>query len=549
MCKGVVFMQTVQKVSIPRAAFPEQVGVSSLDIADYIRDCKDSGIEVHSIMIIRDGKVAFETWRKPYTPDMPHTMYSVSKSVTSIAAGFAIAEGFFTLDTKVLDIYPEYRTANYDEKLEKITIRRLLNMTAGKDVSLLSDKSKGNWQQQFLDSAWYADPDDGEWRYISECTYMVCACIRRATGMSVLSFLTPRLFEPLGFDRVPYWETDSEGIEAGGWGLYLTTEELAKIALCVFQDGEFNGKQVIPADYIREATRKQSDPERYSEVDNRNGYGYFFWQNGVVPNSYRMDGMFSQFAVMFSDYNAIVVITSCEIEEQKSRDCLWRHFPAAFLPRPRSRKQYDDVKDQLVLETLEELHAMPHSVLEKTIEGRVIDFKKPTLLNTVNFPVSMLPLASVYMSADRAGNINHVSFSFDGDVCRMTWSEGDVENTIDCGMDGEPRHSKIHLAGIDFTARCSAAWENDNTLSVWFRPMESVCQRRWTFVFGEGGNVQAIPRSNPDIVTMVKYLCDSMDDFIENKFVSDTAKTAAMKLYGVIEPTHRGRFVDAAEKE
>ena len=538
-------MDTVQISSIPRADYPEQVGVSSADILEYIWDAKACGIEVHSIMVLREGKVAFETWRKPYTPETPHAMYSVSKSVTSIAAGFAITEGFFALDTKVLDIFPEYRTQGYDEKLEKITVRHLLNMTAGKDVSLLADKSKGNWQKQFLDSNWYADPDDGEWRYISECSYMVCACICRTTGMSVRSFLTPRLFEPLGFGRVPYWETDSEGIEAGGWGIYLTTEELAKIALCVSRKGVFEGKQVIPAEWLAQATVKQSWP-----IDNRNGYGYFFWRNGVVPNSYRMDGMFSQFAVIFEDYDAVVVITSCEIQEQKSRDLLWRHFPAAFLPAPRDDKDYQKLRDQLVLETLEELPAAPHSVLERTVEGREILFKKPTLLNTVNFPVSMLPLASVYMSADRAGNIDHVSFAFEDDVCRMTWSEGDATNTIVCGMDGEPRHSPIHLAGIDFTARCSAAWENENTLAVWFRPMESVCQRRWKFVFEENGNVQAIPSSMPEIVTLVQYLCDSMDDFIENKAVSGAAKAAVMKLYGVVEPVHKGRFADmSADKE
>ena len=455
-------MLTAEKISLPRADFPEQVGVSSLDIADYIRDCKEHNIEVHSIMVIRDGKVAFETWRKPYSPDMPHAMYSVSKSVTSIAAGFAIEEGYFALDTKVLDIFPEYRTADYDEKLEKITVRHLLNMTAGKDVSLLSDKSKGNWKKQFFDSAWYADPDDNDWSYISECSYMVCACIVRTTGMKVLEFLTPRLFEPLGFDRIPYWETDEDGVEAGGWGIYLTTEELAKIALCVFQQGVFNGKQVIPAAYITEAVGKQSYPERYSEIDNRNGYGYFFWQNGVVPNSYRMDGMFSQFAIMFKDYNAVVIINSCEIQEQRSRDCLWRHFPAAFLPRPADRKAYDAVRDQLVLETLEELHAMPHSVLEKTIEGRVIDFKKPTLLNTVNFPVSMLPLASVYMSADRAGNINHVSFAFEEDVCRMTWSEGDAVNTIVCGSSCEPPAARNAELSAPSTAKSSAQLLSDS---------------------------------------------------------------------------------------
>lgn len=547
--KGAIDMETALIKSIPRADYPEQVGVSSVDIAEFIKDLKDSGIEAHSIMIIRDGKVAYETWRKPYSPDMPHAMYSVSKSMTSIAAGYAIDEGFFSLETKLLDVFPEYRTADYDEKLEKITVRHLLNMTAGKDVSLLADKSKGDWPKQFLDSKWYADPDDEEWRYISECSYMVCAVIKRTTGMSVSAFLTPRLYEPLSFGRVPFWEVDENGVEAGGWGIYMKTEELAKIALCVFQNGMFEGKQVMPAAWLEQATRKQSNPERYSEIDNRAGYGYFFWLNGVVPNSFRLDGMFSQFAVCFRDYNAIVVMTSCEIEEQKSRDCLWRHFPAAFLPEPKSDKDYLKMKDKLVLETLEELHAMPHSLLEKTIAGREITFKKPTLLNTFNFPVSMLPLASVYMSADRAGNIDHVSFQFEEDVCYMTWTEGEVTNTITCGMDGEPRHCPIHLAGIDFTARCSAAWENENTLAIWFRPMESVCQRRWQFVFDADGSVQAIPGSNPHIRTMVKYLCDSMDDFIDSKTVSSAVKTAAMKMYSVVEPIHKGRFVDTEVKE
>ncbi len=192
---------------------------------------------------------------------------------------------------------------------------------------------------------------------------------------------------------------------------------------------------------------------------------------------------------------------------------------------------------------------MPHSVLEQTIAGREISFRKPTLINTVNFPVSMLPLASVYMSADRAGNIDKVSFQFEEDVCHMTWTEGEVTNTITCGMDGEPRHCPIHLAGIDFTARCSAAWESENSLAVWFRPMESVCQRRWTFVFEDGGNVQAIPRSNPSVRTMVKYLCDSMDDFIDSKAMSNAVKTAAMKMYGVVEPIHRGKFTDIGSVE
>lgn len=135
--------------ALPRADFPEQVGVSSKAISELLDDFERSGIELHSIMILRHGKVAFETWRDPYAPDIPHTMYSVSKSFTSIAIGFAIDEGLLTLDTKVIDIFPEYRPQKYDANLEKMTVFHLLTMTAGKDVSVLENKAKVSWLKSF----------------------------------------------------------------------------------------------------------------------------------------------------------------------------------------------------------------------------------------------------------------------------------------------------------------------------------------------------------------------------------------------------------------
>ena len=128
--------------ALPRADFPEQVGVSSKAISELLDDFERSGIELHSIMILRHGKVAFETWRDPYAPDIPHTMYSVSKSFTSIAIGFAIDEGLLTLDTKVIDIFPEYRPQKYDENLEKLTVFHLLTMTADRLLDYSSDKHR-----------------------------------------------------------------------------------------------------------------------------------------------------------------------------------------------------------------------------------------------------------------------------------------------------------------------------------------------------------------------------------------------------------------------
>lgn len=231
--------------ALPRADFPEQVGVSSRAISELLDDFERSQIELHSIMILRHGKVAFETWRDPYAPDIPHTMYSVSKSFTSIAIGFAIDEGLLTLDTKVIDIFPEYRPQKYDENLEKLTVFHLLTMTAGKDVSVLENKAKVSWLKSFFGARWAFAPGE-DWKYISENCYVMAAIIQKLTGLTVREYLAPRLFKPLGIRENPAWETDPNGLEAGGWGLFITTEELAKVADCMSHGGKYRGQAGHP---------------------------------------------------------------------------------------------------------------------------------------------------------------------------------------------------------------------------------------------------------------------------------------------------------------
>ena len=108
-------MAKMKKSSIQRAGFPEQVGISSAAIVDFIEDLNKCGIETHSLMFLRHGKVAFETWAEPYAPEIPHMMFSVSKSFTSTAVGFAIEEGLLSLETRLIDIFPEYTPKKKDE--------------------------------------------------------------------------------------------------------------------------------------------------------------------------------------------------------------------------------------------------------------------------------------------------------------------------------------------------------------------------------------------------------------------------------------------------
>jgi CubicO group peptidase (beta-lactamase class C family) len=532
-------MEVKEKIRLERADYPEQIGVSSKEVAALIEDFKNMGVEVHSIMILRDGKVAFESWADPYSPDTPHAMYSVSKSFTATAIGFAINEGLISLDTKLIDIFPEYRPEHTDENLEKLTVHHMLSMQSGKAVSVFSDKGKNHWIKDYFNASWNFTPGDGHWEYISENQYMLCAMLTRVTGMSVTEYLTPRLYEPLGID-VPYWERDINGIEAGGWGLFIKTEDLAKFASCYQHAGMFNGKQVIPAEWVRIAQKPYADNSPFNKIiDSQCGYCYCFWRCGGI-NGFRADGMFSQFAIMCNDIDANFILTAGEIDEQLTRDCIWRHFPKCLI-EPDSEPKPDVIPSLAPLN--DNLPKSEHSSLEDWVEGKNIKFQKNLFLSTAGFPVSMLPVPIVYMSGDRAGNINNVKFHFEDDICTMEWDEGDEHNIITCGMDGKARRTPIKLAGIHFTSVATAAWTGENQLTIHMRPVEAICMRKITFTFN-GKNVTFDPSSQMSITAMADNIKKDIDVYIPIAPLQKLGLVAFDQLPKIVDATNYGKFED-----
>ena len=530
-------MKLKESLSIERADYPEQVGISSKEIQNLIDDFRETGIELHSLMIIRDDKVAYEAWAEPYSADIPHMMYSVSKSITSTAIGFAVEEGLLSLDTKLIDIFPEYRNEK-DENLEKLNVHHLLSMQSGKNISVFSDKSKNTWFEDFINAPWGFSPGDGGWKYISENQYVLCAMLTRVAGMSVVEYLTPRLFEPLGID-VPFWEHDINGVEAGGWGIFLKTEDLARIMLCYHHGGMYAGKQVIPAGWTKLAKKAWGDNSIPNDApDGQSGYGYCFWRCGGV-NGYRADGMFCQFGIVAEDYDTIFVMTAGEIDEQKSRDCIWRHLSKCIIepdsePTPDEKPKLTDLGDNLP--------KSEHNPLEQEIADRTIKFKKNLLLNKVGFPVSILPFPVVYMSGYRAGNITDVVFSFNGDECSFSWSENDERNTIICGMDGIPRKSPMTVAHMNFTAAATAAWVSDNELELHIRPIEAVCQRILKFTFN-GNEVKFLPSSKMPIKAMSDNIAKDMDHYLPNIPPVQKAGLAVFDvLPKLVDCYHYGKF-------
>ena len=497
-------MSTLQTYKLERAKSPEEVGVSSKAINDMLDDFKMSGVEVHSIMILRHNKVAYESWAYPFTPDTPHIMYSVSKSFTSTAVGFAIDEGLLSLETKFIDVFPEFAKKFPDDtNLEKLTVYHLLTMTSGKSPSVLTDRTKNQWLLDFVNSPWKFTPGE-KWEYISENQYVLCAMINRLAQMSVRDYLLPRLFEPLSI-KYPFWECDGNGIEAGGWGLYITTEELANFIQCYANGGKWFGKQVIPENWVKFATSFLEDNSKENfDSDAICVYGACFWQNNGAKG-YRADGMFSQFAIVLEDYDACAVITSCEIDEQKTRDCFWRHFPSGFF----SGEYEGETTDVSHLDSLPELPvSKTKSTFEEILKTKKINIKSIMPLEIINFPLSVLPIFPVFMSVDKAGYCTGFEFDFDykKNECKMTWTEKEDKNSIICGMDGKARFSSMHLGGINYTASSTACWINNNNLCVWIRPLGAIGQRRMRFEFSSDLGVTLYPSSYQNLTIVADNL-------------------------------------------
>lgn len=394
--------------ALPRCT-PESVGVKSESIIKLMNAFKEKGIENHSFMLLRHGKVFAEAWAYPFAPKIPHALYSFSKSFSATAIGFAIDEKItvpatgkpLALDTRLRDIFPEKFVAKkMPHKWDtEITIGRMLKMQSGKKINLLADKAKIDWIENYVNSPFSARPGTF-WNYCNENSFMLCAVIHRLTGETVREYLKPRLFKPLGITENPMWETDRNGIEAGGWGLYLPTEDLAKFMQCYLDGGKFGGKQVIPEWWVKAATSIQVDNSIEIQPDNKAGYGYHFWMTGFAPG-YRADGMFSQHGIVLPEYDAVIITTSGCPVEQKNLDAIWSVFPEAFgsEPLPENKETYNTVLDA---EKNYSLPCLPRSErpkeLEELLDGKTYRLDKKVVGNLAGYPAGMLAMPITFMS-------------------------------------------------------------------------------------------------------------------------------------------------------
>ncbi len=318
---------------LPRS-MPEAEGVSSNDIVSFLDAAAKNKTEFHSFMLLRHGKVIAEGWWNPYRPELKHTLYSCSKSFTATAVGLAMQEKLLSLNDKVISFFPDELPDTVSPYLSELTIKDVLMMSDGQDpdpTSAVSSKDS-NWIRGFLAVPIKNEPGT-KFLYNSLGTYMLSAIVQKVTGQKIIDYLKPRLFEPLGIEGMD-WETDTRGINTGGWGLRLTTEAMAKFAELFLQKGSWNGKQVLPASWVEEAStvKIMQDPgapqSKKDSSDWLQGYCYQMWR--CRNNAFRGDGAYGQFMIVMPDQDAAMAITAETANMQEEINLVWQYLLPAF---------------------------------------------------------------------------------------------------------------------------------------------------------------------------------------------------------------------------
>lgn len=311
---------------LPRTNSAEQ-GVSAQAIARFVKAVEEQLTYIHSFMLLRRGNVIAEGWWYPYRPETPHMLFSLSKSFTSTAVGLAIAEGRLTLDDPVLGFFTNDAPRRISANLAAMKVRHLLSMSTGHAVDSTERTMRGrNPYKAFLSMPVKHKPGTF-FVYNSGASFMLAAIVQKLTGQTLVEYLAPRLFEPLGI-VTPYWERHPNGVNFGGWGLNLKTEDIARFGQLYLQQGQWNGAQLIPADWVASASASHVSNGSDPNSDWAQGYGFQFWR--CRHNCYRGDGAFGQYCVIMPEQQAVLVITSGLGDMQPPLNLVWEHLLPAL---------------------------------------------------------------------------------------------------------------------------------------------------------------------------------------------------------------------------
>ncbi len=442
-------------------ASPERTGLSSSRLLSMVKLLSASHDAcVHSLCLLSDGKEIFSAAAPGYGADMPHATFSMCKTVTGLAIGMLVDDGLLSLSDKIYRFFPEEKPLLLSARTRAITVEHLLSMQSGVSFSEPGAVVESEWIHSFLSSAVRFTPGK-KFAYNSMNSYMLAAIVTRITGRSLTDFLNERLFYPLGIRNV-FWEKSPEGIEKGGWGLYLSARSMAKLGQLFLDGGVYRGERIISEAWLKAMTQKRAS---VSDAIGKYNYGYHLWVH-KEDESYLFNGMLGQNVRVDPKNKTVLAITSGDtclfqtahsllagewalggMEKGKPRFAsplcrlrLYRakkHFgkEGAWLPYKKTRK-------------------------EKELEAAFFDYKLFSEHSVSTNNTGVLPMLVRLVQNNHSGGLRDVTLCRDGEDILLTFSERDESYTVRAGH-ARLKESTLSVHGERYRVACGYAFARD----------------------------------------------------------------------------------------
>ena len=356
---------------LPRST-PEEQGVPSKALVALFDSLHALPLtDMHAVVVMRHGKVIGEMYPKPYAPEYRHTMYSCSKTFVGIAVGLAIEDNRLRLDDRVAAIFPELLPDSVSKDLADMTVRHLLTMASGVKPDWNMRSRGKEWISTFLSKP--VEAPGTKYAYDSMVSYMLAAVVQKVTGKKLTEYLQERVFTPMNVTEWA-WEESPEGVNTGGWGVHIQPESLAKFGQLILNEGRWEGKQLVPAEWIREMCKKHRETGR--EV-----YGYHIWHCGGHDGAVRADGALGQYVISVLDKDMVVVMTEATLGNGRDQrrliwDVLLPHIQDE--PLPANKKDYQKLLKKQEGYKLAEVKGKASSAFASNWENKTIELGKNT---------------------------------------------------------------------------------------------------------------------------------------------------------------------------
>ena len=443
-----------------RRVAPERRGISSGRLIAMLRALeKERGANVHSLICLKDGEVICECAHPGYEINTWHLSHSMSKTVTGIAIGMLVDDGKLSVQARLVDIFPEYDYV--DVAFEKITVKHLLTMTSGVRFSEAGSVTESNWTEAYFSSSCAFVPGT-DFAYNSMNSYILAAIVVKLTGKSLTEFLDERLFGPLYITN-RFWEVSAEGIEKGGWGLYLSAESWAKIGYMMLSGGSFEGKRILSEEWVKDSYyRHASTPDSLGHFD----YGYQMWTSRD-DDGYLFNGMLGQNVWICPKNNIVAVILSGNNElfqNSPARSILEKYLAVDLSDDLSSSGYEEDVVDLRYAEQhfFERRHWIRPYVPKRGLGYRLglrsqssYPAEWDDLIGKYHFTknnVGMIPLVIRAMQNNLSGSVESMEFERDGESVFFTYTEDGVSYRLEVGF-SEFKETVLDFRGEKYIVR------------------------------------------------------------------------------------------------